>query len=251
MLTKGEHLTKDQRRQAVSLPRNFVEVEVMPEPAIAVEKSGNSKTGTVSVTHASQASCPSDCPFLRNGCYAETGPQGAFVTAKLNASTEKRALQVARVEAAVVRKLTGKRDLRGHVVGDCKTDATAKVVSRAYDAHAAKHGRSVWSYTHAWQDVARESWGGVSILASCESVSQAKLAMGRSYAAAVVVDSFQQPKAYELDGVKLIPCPEQTRGVKCVDCRLCFNDKALLEREAVIGFLPHGSGAAKVLAALA
>lgn len=37
-----------------------------------------------------------------------------------------------------------------------------------------------------------------------------------------------------------IPCPAQTRGVACSDCRLCMNDKRLLAANKGIVFASHG-----------
>src|SRR5262245_8197094 len=95
--------------------------------ATATEISDNAKTGRVSATYAAQASCPTTCPFLRNGCYAELGASFAgFTTNRLNkaaAADGARALEVAKAEAAAIATLSGKRPLRLHVVGDCRTDA--------------------------------------------------------------------------------------------------------------------------------
>jgi hypothetical protein len=70
--------------------------------------------------------------------------------------------------------------------------------------------------------------------------------MERGYAAALVVDEFRQQTAYDHDGVRLIPCPEQTRGVSCRDCGLCRDDERLRVAGLVVGFQAHGSGAGAV-----
>jgi hypothetical protein len=36
--------------------------------------SGNAKTGPIAVSTSSRATCSPSCPFLGNGCYAESGP---------------------------------------------------------------------------------------------------------------------------------------------------------------------------------
>src|SRR5262249_54187174 len=46
----------------------------------------------------------------------------------------------------------------------------------------------------------------------------------------------------DLDGERVVPCPWQTHGVTCRDCRLCWDDQALLRRGHTIGFELHGSG---------
>jgi hypothetical protein len=214
--------------------------------ARAIEASENAKIGLSHATMASQVSCPPTCPLLNAGCYAENGNMGIH-TRQLNVLAEMRQatpLDVARAEADEIEdKLSGRLDLRLHVVGDCATDEAAQIVSQAAVAKVRKHRRDVWSYTHAWRNVSPESWGGVSILASGESTADAKEAMDAGWAAAIVLPDREHvtDKLYVKDGVKILPCVEQTRGVKCVDCRLCMDAPRLREKGIVIGFAPHGS----------
>lgn len=209
--------------------------------AFAVDLSENSKTGPVSVTYASQNSCPLTCPLRGAGCYAEHGPMGIWTARVNNANPTATPLQVALDEAAAIReKVSGRFDLRLHVVGDCPTDESARIVSDAA-LGVLRRGKQPWSYTHAWKDVARESWGEVSVLASGEAPRQMVEAMDKGYATAIVVDKFKSDKLYEENGVKILPCAQQTRGVQCVDCRLCFNDTRLREKGITIGFEAHGS----------
>ncbi len=218
----------------------------MYKPAIAVELTSNRKTGPVSVTHVSQESCPVDCALRYSGCYAETGMQ-MFVTNRLNRARAKDPEVIARSEAREIGKLSGIRPLRLHVVGDCSTAPAARIVSAAVDGW--KH--PVWSYTHAWRKVARKAWGKVSVLASCETPADVKRARVKGYATALVVSKFESSKAYQIDGVKVIPCPAQTHDdVTCTTCKLCWNDVRLREIGATIAFEAHGSGAKKVKTAL-
>lgn len=221
--------------------------------AKAIEVSSNAKTGPVSTTMASQASCDPTCPFRKSGCYAESGPQGIH-TARLNkAEADHSPEAIAKAEAEAIDGLSGQRDLRLHVVGDCSTTATARIVAEAAERHTAKAGKSVWTYTHSWRTVERKAWGKVSVLASVETVDDARKAMARGFAAAMVVESFGTTKAAPLaDDVKGIPCPAQTRDdVTCQRCQLCWKDGALLDRRAVILFAAHGSGQKKIRRALA
>lgn len=212
-------------------------------PALAVERSANRKIGDASATSASQSSCPVDCPLFNAGCYAEKGLQGIH-TRRLNKSPLRAADRIAVAEAREIAKLSGRRALRLHVVGDARTDLAARILARAAKRYSAKHGAPVWTYTHAWKRVKRASWGAVSVLASCGTLKEAEAAMRAGYAAAMVLEPGERHpvdgKAYMTpDGVKCIPCPEQTRGVQCTSCRLCFDDKGLLERESVIVFQYH------------
>jgi hypothetical protein len=219
--------------------------------AIAVETSTNAKLGPVSATYASQASCPRSCPWFGKGCYAEHGLVG-LQTRRLNRSALRGALDIAQAEARAIDGLTGDRLLRLHVVGDAKTEAAARelgAAARRYTSrgNAPRRGKKVWTYTHAWQAVPRESWGAaVSVLASVETVREARKAMAAGYAAAVVVAVFEREGAYPIDGTTVVPCPNQTRGVTCRDCGLCRDDDRLRKAGLVIAFQAHGSGGAAV-----
>lgn len=211
-----------------------------------VEISDNSKTGKVSVTNASQATCPKSCPFYNAGCYAQNGYTG-FVTHALNKSPITDILEIAKEEAEGILSLTGKLDLRIHVVGDSPTDEAAQIVSQAAMKHMAKHGRKAWAYTHA-HNVKRESWGDVSVLRSCETLEQISKAHDDGFATAMVVPEFQSDKPYNIgDGFIGIPCRNQIdKNIQCVDCRLCFHDRILHKSKRVILFAPHGSQKNKV-----
>jgi len=213
--------------------------------ASATEKTANSKTGSVSVSYAAIQSCPNSCPFKSGGCYAKSGPLAIFWGRMNKAGDGHSITDIARTEARAIGKLTGKRAIRLHVAGDSITDRAARYVARA-----ARRFPVAWTYTHAWETVKRKAWDTVSVLASCETIAQAKKAIARGYAPCIVVDKFKQDKAYMQDGLKIIPCPAQTRNRTCIECKLCFNDGMLRAQNAVIAFSAHGSGARKVREAL-
>jgi hypothetical protein len=142
--------------------------------------------------------------------------------------------------------------LRLHVVGDARTDVAARALGAAAERYsrrgnAPRRGRKVWTYTHAWRTVARESWGNaVSVLASVETVREAREAMAKEYAAAVVVSAFEREAAYPIDGTIVVSCPNQTRDVTCRDCGLCRDDERLRSAGLVIAFQAHGTGGPSV-----
>jgi len=214
----------------------------------AVEISDNSKIGKVSATYVSQNSCP-DCPLKNNGCYAEHDFTG-FTTRRLNAHGIE-ADQLAENEARAIDGLSGYLPLRLHVVGDCSSNERAETVSKSADKYRARHGQPVWAYSHAWRDVVRAAWGKVSILASCESLADARKAFTRGYAAAVVVTEHKSSHAYKADGLTVIPCPQQTgKSANCSTCKLCWNADRLYKTNSVIAFETHGRGAKQATAAV-
>ena len=211
----------------------------MSKSVTAVEASKNSKTGTCSATYAAQVTCPPDCPLMGEGCYAEAGRVG-ITTRRLNDGAQG-AMGAAHEEADAIDTLSGLLDLRLHVVGDCATDEAARIVSGAAERFMERALRTdAWAYTHAWRDVERESWGGVSVLASCHDETQVHEAMDKGYATCMTVEEMPE-KAYKQDGVTYIPCIEQTRDTPCVECRLCFKDEVLKRKKLVVLFALHTS----------
>ena len=214
----------------------------------AVTKSANKKIGDAATTHAAQASCPDTC-VLKNGggCYAERGPLGYFVLANLNkhaVTVKATIMDVAQAEAEAIDNMDTVigRPLRLHTVGDCASDEAALLVSAAAERYTARGGGRSWTYTHAWRNVSRSSWGGVSVLASCETQEDVLEAKQRGYATALVVDSYDgNTKRYKHGDIDVLPCPAQTKkGVTCSSCKLCFDDKGITERDYSVGFEIHG-----------
>jgi hypothetical protein len=213
----------------------------------AVEATANAKLGLVSATYVAQQSCPESCVFLRSGCYSENGFTGGNIVKPLNrgvATTMSRA-QIAAQEAELIDGLSGAKDLRLHVVGDSTTVAGTKKLAAAVARYMLRGGRRAWSYTHAWSTVPRRAWGPVSVLASCETAEQVGAAQMRGYATAIVVDQHRSIKLHERDGIRVLPCPEQTRGVSCADCRLCLDAVRLHDAKITIAFSVHGSVGSK------
>jgi hypothetical protein len=207
-----------------------------------VLESSNSKLGNVAATYASiDGSCPKSCALKDNGCYAQLAFVGIHVS-RLNKDAID-ARSTARDEARAIREAIklekNVRPLRLHVAGDCRTDEAAKILSAA----TKDWNNPVWTYTHAWKDVKRNSWGKhISVLASVDNAKDLKRAKSRGYAAAVVVDKFPNKKAFDFHGFKAIPCPNQTHeNVTCESCKLCTRDSFLKEANTIIAFEAHGS----------
>lgn len=215
-----------------------------------------------SATYASiAATCPASCRFKGAGCYVTEG-----FTAKANRKLDTAAhglthLDVIEIEARLIEtafKLNGYRvpqdgarggrDLRLHIGGDARTTAAAYRLGRSALSWGIRGGGDVWTFTHAWKDVYRAAWGPISVLASVESAADANRATLRGYAPAIVVPEFPSDRAFTLPGspTKWIPCPAETRGKTCVECRLCLDAPALSKRGTGIAFAIHGRGADKV-----
>jgi hypothetical protein len=92
----------------------------------------------------------------------------------------------------------------------------------------------------------------VSVLASVETRADATLAQSRGYAVAMVVPEHATGTAEVVDGSRLIPCVEQTRGRTCVECRLCLDADALRDRSTpgIIVLAIHGQSKARAVNAI-
>lgn len=208
-----------------------------------------------SATYASiESTCPSSCAFKGAGCYITSG-LSKFWAKRLDLAVGDPET-VALSEAALIRQeaevgvpqdgARGGRDLRLHVGGDVLNEASAEVLGAAAAKWRAGGGGSVWTYTHRWRDVPRAFWGpNVFPLASVETVDEAHEAMNMGYVPAIVVDRFHSDRTYQLgdpdDSLPVVPCPYETRGRTCVECRLCLDHEDHLRASGVaIGFAIHG-----------
>lgn len=209
--------------------------------------STNTKIGDMAATYLPiEYTCPSTCPHKNNGCYAQMGYVGYQVSRLERVTEGQKYYDIIRKEAQEIVKngpRANGRTLRLHVSGDVRTNATALLLGKA----ATKWDGQVYSYTHSWRQIKRSSWKNISILASCENIKQAKEAWKHGYAASIIVAKHEQDKAYMMDDMKIIPCPQQTRDITCENCGLCMKDKMLHQQKAVIAFAAHGVAKKKVI----
>jgi hypothetical protein len=212
----------------------------------------------VATTYVSiNATCPSSCPMKGAGCYAQAGAAQRLVH-RLDAAAAGRtpedviADEVRLIDDASKRGVPkdgarGGRDLRLHVGGDVGSEAGARLLAAAARRWRDRGGGTVWTFTHLWREVPREAFGEISVLASVESAQEIGAARQRGYPAAIVVERFGSNKAFSLPGsdVRVIPCPAETAGRTCAECRLCL-DRDLLGIGVAIGFEAHGRSRQKV-----
>lgn len=224
-------------RPSTKKPRGMAGLGLLAMASARTENSkltADHKARPVSVTYASHASCPTDCAFHpdhNGGCYGATGPIGFMAKRMRDAAAEQSAdtHDIARAEAASIRALPGGRPLRLHGYGDCRTDTDARIVSDA----CTDYDGDVWTYTHPWRTVARESWGNVSVLASCETEQDVIDATARGYAVELTVPSFDGLPS-KIGGLNVIPCPQQTVAkADCASCMLCSKGDRLQGRALV------------------
>ena len=106
----------------------------------------------------------------------------------------------------------------------------------------ARRGQTVaWTYTHAWREIRKSSWGKASVLASAEAVGDIRRARARGYAVAVVVAGHVSDRLYQVAGEKILPCPAESGKTDCARCRLCTRTTWLKRKRVSIGFAAHGT----------
>lgn len=206
-----------------------------------------------------QATCPTSCTFLGNGCYAQAG----MAVQRLDRGAKALGadgLQVAELEAEAIDQMfvrgipqdgaRGGRDLRLHVSGDAASATAARMLVGAARRWRERGGGAVFSFTHNWSTIPRPAWGTISVLASCETPGQIGQARRQGYPPAMTVEQHESDRPIEIAGTRVIPCPNQTRGRTCVTCRLCLDADRLFERRAGVAFAIHGSGAHQARVAL-
>jgi hypothetical protein len=193
------------------------------------------------------ATCPDTCTFKNRGCYVQSGITGARARVLDHAADGMTGDEVMALEAELIDKqwvhgvpqdgAKGGRDLRLHVGGDVSSETGAQLLAGAAGRWLERGGGTVWTYTHRWAEIPAKAWGPIQVFASCESPQDALRAAKAGYYPSLTVGSFEDERRHMLGRLPVIPCPAQTRGRTCVECRLCL-DRA--QHGVAIGFQLHG-----------
>jgi len=141
-----------------------------------------------------------------------------YTTRRLNSNPLSSSVAIARLEAAGIDRLKGNRDLRVHVVGDCRTVSAARLIGAAMVRYESRGGMKAWTYTHAWRTVPYSAWHGARVMASIHSGADVAAALAQGYTATAYAVPERHPsrQAYTVDGVRVVPCPAQwSEGVQC------------------------------------
>jgi len=212
----------------------------------------------VSSTYSSiAATCADSCVFKTAGCYVRAGATKSLMAQLDSAAAGHTADEVVAAEVLLIDQAfasgvpqdgaCGGRDLRLHVGGDILTTSQALMLAAPARRWRSRGGGSVWAFTHSWRNISRTAWGEIEVLASVEVPADIEVARAASYGAATLVDKFPSKMAFHLPGstARIIPCPAETMGATCVQCRLCL-DRDLLSMNASVAFEAHGPGASAV-----
>jgi len=202
-----------------------------------VPVSQNRKTGPMATTYASiSGSCPCDCPLakpqdLRNGlprCYGQKGRCNILLQQlEAKQTAEPRTpIQLARMEAAGLGRLSLPIPCRVHVFGDCREPDAASVLGSAMDRYSRRHGPA-YTYTQAWRNVPYSAWGNAVVWASCTHLSDVKRARDCGYTRVALISKNAIP-----GGIRC--CVQAGTKKTCLECGICLRAK-----HGLVVFRPH------------
>ena len=210
--------------------------------------SRNAKTGPMAVTTTGANSCPPQCGFRRNGCYAESGPLALHwkaVSAGTRGCTFDELLQ----DISTIRRHAL---WRHNQAGDLAPCAPGVIDGGLLTELAvANRGRRGYTYTHyAPTPVNCAAIRKANQLGFTVNLSAQTLAQADAYAAlgvapvAVVLPVGATESTRTPQGRLVIVCPASVGNTDCLNCGICQQQ----DRAVIVGFPAHGAGARRVQA---
>lgn len=208
--------------------------------------SGNAKCGPIPVTTTSANSCPPTCSFKGNGCYAESGPLAihwrAVDSGKRGGSLDELCAKIRDLPRHQLWRHNQAGDLPVTEPGVIDHTALRKII-------AANKGRRGFTYTHQRPTpqnagIVREAnAAGFTVNWSAETLEQADALVDMHSGPVVCVLPADQLAGLKTPaGRHVIVCPAVTGNTDCLNCGICQQR----DRQAIVGFPAHGSGAKRV-----
>lgn len=213
-------------------------------------KSRNEKVGPIPVSTTEARTCPTSCPFKKNGCYADGGPLALFW-----GKVSRGAAGVSWGEfTAQVAALPEGQLWRHNQAGDLPSADGLQIDPHALmDLVSANSGRRGFTYTHhdPAQGKNADYIKGANDLGFTVNLSGNNLAHADTLASlqigpvVAVVPEDHPEHSLTPQGRKVVVCPEQTGKAKsCAECALC--QKA--NRGVIVAFRAHGVSKKKAIA---
>ena len=206
----------------------------------------NVKTGnvpTLFIGHTKQEAWEScnGCNLRGNGCYAWSG------SVNIGASSTRRAYSKGADKSlsyALKNRHINARMVRVSAIGDigrCSTKQSIEIKNAIAESKLELVG-----YTHHWrEEKVANNWRG-SLMASCEKIEDADIAVGQGWRATAIVPEGTANTFTSPAGNKVVVCPAQTKSnITCNQCRLCNGSK---KAAPIIAFIAHGNQMEKALA---
>jgi len=205
-------------------------------------KSQNRKTGKIPVSTSSAKTCPNNCPFKDNGCYANGFPlKGRWqevTEGRRGTNLDKFCHEIAALPDGQLWRHNQAGDLPGDG-GKIDSGGLAQIVK----ANKNKRG-----FTFSHYDVtnkananaiARANKNGFTINLSANNVEHADelAALNIGPVATVLPLDFEGPTAKTPQGRRIAQCPATFKDTTCEDCQLCQR----VNRSVIVGFPAHGN----------
>lgn len=200
-------------------------------PIAVVARSSNAKTGNIPTVwvgrnlQQSRESCDG-CPLLASGdCYAQYGSPSFAIASVARAAKRARSWRKYTIERAISDRHPEARFVRFTALGDAARADRAQVKHAIATTRAAK--LAVVGYTHFWRHRYAE-WLRGSLMASVQSVGEAREANARGWRAAIVMPRDTVGTLRNDDGsVFAVECPAiaAARHGKVFTCNDCASTK--------------------------
>ena len=205
-------------------------------------KSANRKVGKIPVTTTTAKTCPDECAFKDNGCYADNGPLAMHWNKVTNGERgDDWSSFIVTVKSFKDGQLW-RHNQAGDLAGNGKR-LDADACDELADANRGKRGFTYTHYpvltdAHNAAVVKRMNDKGFVVNLSANNVAHADalydLGIGP---VATVLPEVQTTNTVTPKGRKIVVCPATIKDdVSCATCQLCAR-----MRDAIVGFPAHGT----------
>lgn len=215
------------------------------------------KVGAMPTSYSPKQTCPSSCTLKNNGCYGDNFPISLHWKRYSEDKTDNWQDFVKSV--SYFRKHNKEGLWRHNIVGDLSVKKNKIDAKKLKQLIKANKGGQVICYTHHHTILSGKKRKlsehnlnliryannkGFTINLSADTLEQADILSDTKIPTAVVLPytkrQFEKSGAKLSDiktllGKKITVCPEQTQGIKCLDCKLCSHNK----RKTIVGFFKH------------
>jgi len=205
------------------------------------EKSRNAKTGPIPVSTTSADTCPNDCPFRGNGCYADGYPlKGRWDEVTRGERGGSLAALCEKIAALPAGQLW-RHNQAGDLPGDGERIDSAGLAAIV----AANNGKRGFTFTHYSPArkrnaaaIRKANAAGFTVNLSANNLDHADdlAALDIGPVAVVLPAGFDGRQAETPAGRRVAQCPATYRDTTCADCGLC----AKRDRKVIVGFPAHG-----------
>ena len=210
-------------------------------------KSKNAKVGKMAVTTSTAKTCPTSCPFKRNGCYADSGP----LKLHWDKVTEGERGDDWSTFISKIKDLPTGSKWRHNQAGDLPGDMEKLNDEKCIELAKANKGKRGFTYTH--YDVLDNFQNaitvnimnhlGFTVNVSANNLEHADKLCDLDIApVATVLPIEQTTNTVTPKGRKVVVCPATYKDdVSCASCMLCEK----WDRNVVVGFPAHGTSKKK------